>query len=111
MILSAQFANAAGTAVTIITDDRGAIAISAADRPVLWAQYQAWPGVTAAFVPADLSAIDQTELNRALAQDGSVLRALAAVMLSEVNILRTNAGLSPRTQPQFVAAHKAQMRT
>lgn len=59
----------------------------------------------------DYSAIDTAALNAALAQDGSVVRAIAEVMFSEVNILRTAAGLAVRTKPQFVAALKAQMRT
>lgn len=61
--------------------------------------------------PVDLFALDTAALNAALAQDGSVVRALAEVMFSEINILRTAAGQAVRTKPQFVAALKAQMRT
>ena len=61
--------------------------------------------------PPDFSAIDQAALNSALAQDGSVVRALAEVMFAEINTLRTTAGLAPRTKQQFVTALKAQMRT
>lgn len=62
-------------------------------------------------VPVDLSALDTAALNAALTQDGSVVRALAEVMFSEINILRTAAGLAARTKTQFIAALKAQMRT
>lgn len=60
--------------------------------------------------PPDLSAVDTASLNAALALDGSVFRALAEVTFSEINILRTNAGLPVRTKPQFITALKAQMR-
>lgn len=110
MILSAQFANAERTAVVVITDDRGAVSISA-DRPELWAQYLAWPGATAAFVPDNVSDMDLAELNRVLAQDGSVLRALAELTLIEINKLRADHARAPYTKAQFVAALKAQMRT
>lgn len=59
----------------------------------------------------DLSAIDQATLNAALAQDGSVTRALGIVMFKEINKLRANAGLTQYTMPQFVAALKAEMRS
>lgn len=59
----------------------------------------------------DFPKIDADTLNAALAQDGSVVRALAEVMFAEINTLRTTAGLAPRTKLQFVAALQAQMRT
>lgn len=112
MILAAQFANAERTSVVVITDDRGAVSLSA-DRPALWAEYLAWPGVTAAFVPIDLSAGDQAALNAMLIEDGSILRAVVAVMRSEINIVRAALvpALPPRTVAQITAALKAQMRT
>lgn len=61
--------------------------------------------------PLDFNAIDLAALNAALVQDGSVVRALAAVLFSEINILRTNAGLAVRTKIQFETALKNQMRT
>jgi len=36
-ILSAQYTNEAHDAATIITEERGAVAISIADKPGLWA--------------------------------------------------------------------------
>lgn len=112
MILSAQFANAERTAVVVITDDRGAVSISP-DRPALWAEYLAWPGVTAPFVPIDLSATDQAALNAILIEDGSILRAVIAVLRSEINIVRAAVvpALPARTVAQVTAALKAQMRT
>jgi hypothetical protein len=61
--------------------------------------------------PPDLSQIDTDTLNATLAADGSVVRALAEVLFSEINVLRNNAGLAARTRNQFIAALKAQMRT
>lgn len=60
----------------------------------------------------DYSAIDQTALNAALIEPGSVLRALVEVMRDEINILRQHAaiGLAPRTAAQVKAALKAKMR-
>lgn len=60
--------------------------------------------------PPDYSALDLDALNAALAQPGSVVRALVLVMLQEINKLRQNAGLATYTQAQFVQALKAQMR-
>lgn len=54
--------------------------------------------------------IDQDTLNAALTAPGSVVRALALVMLGEVNKLRVQAGLTAYTQAQFLTALKAQMR-
>ena len=72
---------------------------------------QKWNNGWLPYVP-DLDAIDQDELNRALMADGSVLRAVVAVLREELNILRTHAaiGLPARTVAQMVAALKAKMR-
>ncbi len=43
-IQSARFANAEMTSVVLQTEEAGAVAISAADRPELWDQYQQWVG-------------------------------------------------------------------
>ncbi len=60
----------------------------------------------------DLSQVDQDTLNAALAAEGSVVRALALVMLQEINTIRTKlpTPLSTYTQAQLVAALKAKMR-
>lgn len=58
-----------------------------------------------------LSELDQAELNRALATDGSVVRALAELTLIEINKLRADHARPPYTKAQFVIALKAQMRT
>ena len=76
------------------------------------AEWEALENTIPPYVPPviDLSAMDQAELNHALAQEGSVVRALALVMLQEINILRVRAGLTAYTQPQLVSALKAKMR-
>lgn len=53
---------------------------------------------------------DQERLNAALAEEGSVVRALALVLLQELNTLRAKANLSTYSQAQLVAALKAKMR-
>lgn len=58
-----------------------------------------------------VSEIDLAELNRALAEDGSVLRALAELTLIEINKLRADHARAPYSKAVFVAALKAQMRT
>lgn len=60
--------------------------------------------------PPDHAAIDQSALNAALAEPGSVVRALGLVMFGEINKLRVKNGDPAYTMPQFVAALKAQMR-
>jgi hypothetical protein len=57
--------------------------------------------------------IDIAELNRALAEEGSLMRAVVAVLRSEINIVRAAVvpALPPRTVAQVTAALKAQMRT
>lgn len=57
-----------------------------------------------------LDEIDQRELNAALAMQGSVLRAIAELVLIEVNKLRADHARPPYTKAQFVTALKAQMR-
>lgn len=59
----------------------------------------------------DFDAEDLAALNNVLAQDGSVVRALAEIMLAEINNLRANAGLNMYTKAQFVNALKSKMRT
>ena len=58
----------------------------------------------------DWDQVDQDELNRILAANGSVLRALAELTFEQINNLRTRAGLTAFTKPQFVSALKAKMR-
>lgn len=61
--------------------------------------------------PPTLDAIDQLALNLALAAQGSVLRALAELVLIEVNKLRADHSRPAYTKAQFTTALKAQMRT
>lgn len=110
MITSASFVNAEGTAVVIITSDLGAVAISQMDNPVLWAEYQAWGGVTAPYVAPDPVAMDTAALNAALIEPGSIVRALGLVMFAEINKLRVKNGDPAYTMNQFKAALQAQMR-
>jgi hypothetical protein len=58
----------------------------------------------------DTSAIDQGSLNSALAEPGSVVRALALLTLQEINNLRTKTGLANYTMQQFVTALQSKMR-
>jgi len=60
--------------------------------------------------PPDLSKIDTDTLNAALAQEGSVVRALAEIMFAEINKLRVKGGDPAYTKAQFVAALKGKMR-
>lgn len=53
---------------------------------------------------------DQDALNVALTAEGSVVRALALVLLQEINTLRAKTGLTTYTQVQLVSALKAKMR-
>lgn len=57
----------------------------------------------------DIASVDLAILNTALTQPGSVVRALALLLLQELNTLRTKVGLSTYTQPQLVAALQAKM--
>jgi hypothetical protein len=58
----------------------------------------------------DTSALDTANLNAALTQDGSVVRALGLVMFDEINKLRIKNGDAAYTLAQFQAALKAKMR-
>lgn len=62
-------------------------------------------------VAPNYPALDQTRLNNALAEQGSVVRALAEIMFEEINRLRVVAGLAVYTTPQFVAALQSKMRS
>lgn len=59
----------------------------------------------------DFDAEDLSALNNVLSLDGSVVRALAEIMFTEINNLRSNAGLNTYTKAQFVNALKNKMRT
>lgn len=61
-------------------------------------------------VPVNLDALDQNTLNAALTAEGSVVRALALLVLQEINVLRKKASLPEYTQAQLVTALKAKMR-
>jgi hypothetical protein len=65
-----------------------------------------------AILSPDPALIDQATLNAALAAEGSVVRALALVLLQEINTIRTKlpTPLPAYTQNQLVAALKAKMR-
>lgn len=60
--------------------------------------------------PIDYSQLDQEMLNAALAEQGSVVRALAEVVFDEINVLRQRATLAQRTKAQFLTALKNKMR-
>lgn len=85
--------------------------MSNTDRQLI-AEWEAQGNTIPPYVPPviDISAMDQAALNQALAQEGSVVRALALVMLQEINTLRVRAGLAAYTQAQLVSALKAKMR-
>lgn len=59
----------------------------------------------------DWSAIDQSALNAALIEEGSVVRALGLITFEEINKLRQNAGLQQYTLNQFKTALINKMRT
>jgi hypothetical protein len=75
-----------------------------------WAVNPSFP-IAAADPPADPAIYDQANLNAALAEEGSVFRAMALLTLQEINALRVRAGLTAYTMTQFVTALKAKMRT
>lgn len=58
----------------------------------------------------DYATIDQTALNAALVEPGSVVRALGLVTFAEINKLRVKNGDTAYTMAQFKAALLAQMR-
>jgi len=60
-------------------------------------------------IPTD-DEIDQEMLNRALAEPGSIVRALAEVMFQEINKLRVRGGQTAYTKQQFIDALKTAMR-
>lgn len=59
----------------------------------------------------DFVALDAAVLNRVLTQDGSIVRALAEVMFTEINKLRAKNGDAPYTKTQFLDALRAKMRS
>lgn len=84
---------------------------SLARRPVgEWDVGAGSVSVTYTATPIDIGAMDQALLNAALAAEGSVVRALALVLLQEINTLRQKAALPQYTQAHLVAALKARMR-
>lgn len=109
MILSARFANAEGTAVILETDDRGSVAISQADTPMLWATYVNLGMATAPYIAPVQADMNLAALNAALAENGSVFRGFVLVMLDEINILRQRAGLPLRTIDQIKPAIQGKM--
>ena len=58
----------------------------------------------------DFDKLDQDTLNNALTAEGSVVRALALVVLDQINALRIKTGDKAYTMPQFMAALRAKMR-
>lgn len=76
-----------------------------------WALNPQFPVADAPVLPPpDYPVIDQETLNAALAEPGSVLRALALLTFQEINTLRTRGGLTAYTMAQFTTALKAKMR-
>ena len=65
-----------------------------------------WP-VTVSKTDTDL---DADTLNSELLASGSVFRGLMSVVLDEINLLRTKAGLATRSMAQFKNAIQAKMR-
>lgn len=61
-------------------------------------------------VPPTPQEIDTDTLNAALTAEGSVVRALALLMLQEINALRQRASLPQYSQQQLVDALKTKMR-
>lgn len=59
---------------------------------------------------AELTIVDQAALNAALSAQGSVVRALALVLLQEINTLRVKTGLAAYTQAQLLTALLAKIR-
>lgn len=79
------------------------------DLDAWWTENPTFP-IANADPPPDPSVIDQDALNAALAEPGSVVRALALLTFQEINNLRTKAGLVAYTMTQFTTALKAKMR-
>lgn len=74
------------------------------DARQLW-QNGAWQPYT-----PDYSAFDAAELNRALTEPGSIVRALALIMFDEINKLRVKGGDPAYTLNQFRNALVNKMR-
>lgn len=108
-ILSAAFANEDGTAIALRTEERGAVLISEKDRPDLWEAYLEWGGQPAQFVKPSDDDDDLAALNVALAQEGSLFRAMAEV---QYGMITGKIPLSPNlTKQAYRALLKAGMRT
>ena len=111
MIVSARYSDPEHTRV-ISTDERGREWSHGVNSEVGdWVRYLANGGQISDYVappPPDLSAIDLAELNRALTEQGSVMRALAEVVFG---IAKGTIPVTPSlTKPQFVALLKDRMR-
>lgn len=108
-ILSASVANEDGTAVSLKTAERGAVMISAKDRPDLWAKYLEWGGQPVPYVAPDLDADDLASLNAALAQEGSLGRATLELLYG---VITGKIPVTPSlTKPAYIAMIAARMRT
>lgn len=108
-IKSAQFINEDNTAVMVITEERGAIAISLKDRPDLWDEYIKSGVLASPFIPLDMDGGLDAEIEKIFADSGFA-PALCRVLLSEINILRQAAGMQQRTPQMLLTALKARKR-
>ena len=113
--ISASYAAPDNQSAIAITREAASVVLSESDTPSDWADLLAWGtgNVIAPHSPptVDFNAMDTLELNRALAENGSVVRALAEVIFAEINKLRIKTGDPAYTKQQFVTALKAQMRS
>lgn len=114
MAVRATFADPARSAVNLWIDADSVRPGLALDDPEV-VEFTTGGGIIGPYeLPAPPPTIDQIDtkaLNAALAEDGSVLRALAELTLIEINKLRADHARAPYTKAQFVIALKAQMRT
>lgn len=114
MAISAAFANPDNSAVNLWLDANSVRPGLSLDNPEVL-EFLSGGGVIGPFVPPPPpptpSEIDQAELNKALTEEGSVLRANMELTLIEVNKLRADHGRPPYTPAQYKIALKAQMRT
>jgi hypothetical protein len=113
MTIFCEYANPNDTALVNYHPDTDSVTvIPATDQRVV--DFVDGGGVIGPYVtpppPPPVEQIDQATLNAALSAPGSVVRALALVMLQEINTLRTRAGLAAYTQAQLVTALQAKMR-
>jgi hypothetical protein len=69
---------------------------------------QKW--VNGAWSALDQDSLDLQGLNAALAEPGSVVRALGLVTFQEINKLRIRAGLTAYSMDQFIQALKTNLR-